>query len=216
MQSWAVFDIDGTLLPGESLERRFLRLLKEKGILRPHHYLPFLLELLIKLPQFIQPGYFKSNKRYYRGLPAAPILALAESCVREEAIPTISKKGLEYIEHFKKEGVNILLLSGSPEFLVKPLAEMLVVPHYIGCRLEVKDHRFTGKLSGAHPFGTRKTDILRDFQKKNPINFKESIVFANHHSDYDHMKLFGRAVAVNPTPRLHSLAKKINWPVEWW
>ena len=42
MTRWAVFDIDGTLFPGGSLERRFLRRMLAEGMLPPQNIARFL------------------------------------------------------------------------------------------------------------------------------------------------------------------------------
>ncbi len=65
-----------------------------------------------------------------------------------------------------------------------------------------------------HPYGERKTIILKALAQKLSIDFTQSIVFANHHSDYHHMLLFGEAVAVNPTARLKKFAQKHHWKID--
>ena len=46
--------------------------------------------------------------------------------------------------------------------------------------------------------GKRKSAILTDIRRQFGIDFPQSVVFANHHSDAHNMMLFGRAVAVDP------------------
>ena len=88
--------------------------------------------------------------------------------------------------------------------------------YFISSELEIEDHLFTGHLKTSHPYGQRKVQILQGLQTKLDIDFQNSIVFANHHSDVPHMLLFGEAVAVNPTSRLIKFAEKNHWEIERW
>jgi phosphoserine phosphatase len=67
-----------------------------------------------------------------------------------------------------------------------------------------------------HPYGSRKRDVLCAVADTLAIEFAESVVFANHHSDIPHMELFGHSIAVNPTARLRAIAKRRGWDVRRW
>jgi phosphoserine phosphatase len=73
-----------------------------------------------------------------------------------------------------------------------------------------------GYVAGPHPFGRRKSAILQEAGQELEIDFSQSVVFANHHSDVHHMRLFGKAVAVNPTGKLKRLATASGWEIATW
>src|SRR5215475_4623516 len=65
----AFFDLDGTLLPEPSLERRFFRLLRYRRRIGPRQYLGWLLESL-RLAPGGPSAVARQNKMYLRGVRA--------------------------------------------------------------------------------------------------------------------------------------------------
>ena len=57
-------------------------------------------------------------------------------------------------------------MSGSPDFLLNPLTSTFKQDYLICSELEVKCNFYTGELRGLHPYGKRKTSLLKKVQKK--------------------------------------------------
>jgi HAD superfamily hydrolase (TIGR01490 family) len=216
MAAWAVFDIDGTLLPKISMEREFLKYLFGK------HLLPLTNACYYAykgFTGFLALGWeeaIKTNKAYLRGLQVDRVEEYADACFRERIAPAVVRTGKQKVESLRHEGYMILLISGAPAFMVRRLRPALDPDRVIAAELEIIDNHFTGNIVGPHPFGRRKTAILKAVQKELNIEFSKSVVFANHHSDIDHMKLFARAVAVNPDRKLREFAVKTGWETASW
>jgi HAD superfamily phosphoserine phosphatase-like hydrolase len=158
----------------------------------------------------------KMNKSYLTGLRVSDVGEYADLCFRERIAPGVSSEAVLKVEALKESGYRILIISGAPSFLMQHL-EPVVRPDFTICtELEVKDGRYTGDVVGAHPFGKRKRRILEEARESLDIDFTESIVFANHHSDAHHMELFGHAVAVNSTRKLRRLAIESGWEITTW
>ncbi len=216
MQPWAVFDVDGTLFPPSSMEKSFIEHMLHHGAMPGGNIFYY---LLVGGIQALQKNYvdgFKNNKHYLTGLPAPVITREAKKFVEKRIIPKLSPAGLKCIKDFRAAGYKILVMSGSPDFLTFPLSSFLQPDYTIAAILEIKNRCFTGKLSNIHPYGERKTQLLHELQNRLQIDYPKSIVFANHHADFHHMKLFDRAVVVNPTTKLRDLAEVQHWPVEIW
>ena len=112
-----------------------------------------------------------------------------------------------------------MMMSGSLDVLVENIREVCSPDYLICTELEIapgNSGRFTGRVVGLHPYGSRKKQILSNLQDKLEIDFGRSVVFANHHSDVHHMELFGEAVAVNPSPELKKIAQKRGWRIKLW
>jgi len=216
MNNWAVFDIDGTLLPGTSLERLFLSKAFREGILTARQVAYFALEWLITVPQTGCLKALKQNKAFFRNLPAEKVKAFGKLCFEEEILPGFSRQGLERVRACRETGYRILLMSGAPLFLVKNLEEVLHPDYMVAARLEIQAGRFTGRLEQPHPYGLEKRRYLLNLEKTLPIDFANSVVYANHSSDIYHMHLFGKAVAVNPGWKLRRYARKQGWDIEYW
>jgi putative phosphoserine phosphatase/1-acylglycerol-3-phosphate O-acyltransferase len=216
MSRWAVFDVDGTLLPGTSMEKMFIQYLRKEGKLPLKNVLCYFFNI-VRL--WIGHGWgdaLKNNKYYLTGFDANETQKSSREFLQEQIIPRLSAEGLRLLEKLRSDGYKILVMSGSPEFLTLPLSKKLNADEVVTTKLELKDGRFTGRVEGLHPYGERKKIILEDLGSSLPLNFKNSIVFANHHSDVDHMLLFGTPVAVNPTPGLRKIAQERGWKIEQW
>jgi len=216
MAHWAVFDVDGTLLPKSSMEQRFLIHLLKRGVIPNKNMLSyFFYGVFMALKGNWEDG-FKNNKRYLEGLAADEIKKLAEYFYQHSISPALSQTGLNTLEEYRQRGYKILIMSGSPDFLTEHFVAEIKSDHFIWTTMEAKDGKFTGNIIGPHPYGIRKKQIMEELQPQLEINFKESIVFANHHADVHHMEMFGKAVAVNPTSKLKLIAMERAWKMKIW
>jgi len=216
MARWAVFDVDGTLLPKSSMEQRFILHLVKRGVIPLNNIFSyFFYGIFSALKGNCEEG-FKNNKRYLKGLAIEEIETIAEYYYSHAISPALSQTGLNTVEEYRKEGFNILIMSGSPDFLTKHLISEIKPDHSVCTPMEIRDGKFTGGIVGLHPYGTRKKQILEKLQPQLDIEFENSIVFANHHADVHHMETFGKVVAVNPTSALKRIGKKRGWEIEIW
>jgi HAD superfamily phosphoserine phosphatase-like hydrolase len=216
MSRWAVFDVDGTLFPPSSMEKTFIGYMLRKGAIPAAAIFYYLLTGCIRTISTNYAEGFKNNKYYLKYLPVRPIQSAARKFVNHYIWPRISSAGKERLRLCRQQGYRILIMSGSPDFLTYPLAAYLQPDLTIAANLEIKENQYSGELSGLHPYGERKSILLKGLANKHAINFEESIVFANHHSDFHHMELFGKAIAVNPTKKFKKLAEKKGWKIEFW
>lgn len=216
MARWAVFDVDGTLLPQISMERKFLDYLMKNTLL------PFgsLIYYLFKgFTIAITHGWMeaiKGNKAYLKGLSVSAVDKYADVCFRQQIVTFLAPAGKQKAEILHQEGYKILIISGSPAFLASRLEPVYHPDLIVSTELEIKNGYYSGKISGLHPYGKRKRIILEKLREEFDIDFAKSIVFSDHHSDVHHMKLFGRAVAVNPTNKLQNVAQSQGWEIAIW
>ncbi len=216
MARWAVFDVDGTLLPEISMEREFLNYLIRKRLLRLKNLLNYLFKGLIFALALRWEEAVKSNKTYLKGLSVSIVDEYAAECFHKRIAPALTHNGKQKVEAFRLEGYKILIISGAPSFLASHLQPVYHPDHIVCTELEVKNGGYSGEISGLHPFGKRKQIILENIKNKLDIDFDNSVVFADHHADVYHMRLFGKAVAVNATHKLKKAAFKYGWEIEVW
>lgn len=216
MAKWAVFDVDGTLLPGISMEQLFIRYGRENRLIPPVNYFYFALTALKILLSGKISDMFKTNKALMTGLPADKVETAAAICFDEMVKPRLSAQGGEVVNTYRRDGYKILIMTGSPYFVAQHLIPIYQPDELIGFHLEIAGDVYTGKGIGLHPYAQRKTEVLLSLREKLDLRLEESSVFANHHTDVYHMELFGEAVAVNPTPKLQKIAEKRKWKIETW
>lgn len=226
-----VFDIDGTVLPGTSCERLFMRYLIKRKIVRLPQLINFCRQAIALLPQGL-PFTTKANKGYLRHFDAARIATIGEEFFISDVISGISLKGVERIKEHQEAGERVMLFSGMPDFLLRNFSEYLHVPEHYGSIMEIRNARFTGRTLGPFPLAAGKVKAL---EKIIAGNYSEAALAsnatANSHNDPnvdwsritfygDHwldrflMQKVGNPVVVNPKEKLRALAIQNSWPVE--
>ncbi len=215
MARWAVFDVDGTLLPHTSTEQLFIKELFTRQVFTPAQWLTFLL-LALNGFRYGLGSALRANKGYYRGMPVGTARQFAGWFFRHHLKARLSPIGLAEVSRRQQQGYRIFILSGAPQFLIEPLAAHLQADYVLGSRLEHHNGRFTGRLAAPHPYALHKRDYLKALAPELDLDFQQSAVYANHHTDALHMELFHEVVAVNPTPRLAQIAGEHHWPVVHW
>ncbi len=213
---WAVFDVDGTILPDTSMERLLIREMLLNGLIPVRSFFVF---SCIALKSVCRRGgvrEFLRNKAYFQGLPEKPMVRFSRRLVDDKIVPRIPGEVRGEMDRLREKGYRILLMSGAPEFLLGPLAERLGADAAMGTVYEVEAGRFAGGPCGDHLYGSAKTRILNRCREELEMDFSRSAVYANDSSDAEHMRMFGTAVAVNPRKGLRRTAREEGWKVVRW
>ncbi|HTB92078.1 MAG TPA: HAD-IB family phosphatase [Candidatus Sulfotelmatobacter sp.] len=214
----AFFDIDGTLVPEPSLERRLFRELKRTGAIPWVNYLHWGAEAARLLPRGLTAT-AHGNKRYLRGLRAEQILKAAEPIAFFE-------EGVARVEWHARRGDVIVLVSG----MVKPLARMVAMA--LECELEARglDREvlvsatrleesggiFTGSVLGEANYGEAKRRAMEVVARAMQINLRESHAYGNTLLDRAMLGAVGHAHAVNPGKELAATANLRDWAIWHW
>jgi len=211
----AVLDLDHTLVPRTSLERMFVQYLWDRGGLGFRDVLRSIRSFLIE-----SHGSFsvrlKTNKSYLAGRPARAMEQLAGAFVADRVRPAVSPKALSAVESHRRQGHRLVLLTGCPEFLVRPLAEALGIDSVIGSRLEEKDGRWTGRLVPPHPYGEAKRGLLENWAEIEDVRLDQSHAYADSPADRAVLEAVGYPHVVNPGRFMRRLAADRGWPVLDW
>lgn len=203
----AAFDIDGTILAGSTAERLFVRHLierRELGLIESINYARRFLAMSCR--DWLKAT--KGNKYYLKGKETRRIEDMAGTAFQNAIVPRISEGVLRAIEEHRRSGLEIVLLSGTLDVIIRCFQEHLGVHHAHGSKLAVSDGRYTGDISGIYPYGAAKAEMVRTFYGDDPYDLSLSYAYANHKTDFDFLSLFGHPMIVNPSPRLADRAKR--------
>lgn len=213
----AFFDLDGTLLPLPSLERRFWRTLRYRNKIGFGNYLAWLREAARLLPHGLS-HLANSNKAYLRGISASEVDALHISPFFPEAVRQIAWHA--------ERGHHLVIVSGTLEPLalgaVRVLAEQMAsqsVPVSVDIRatkLELAAGSWTGRIVGDAMFGEAKARAIRKFCVSRGIQLAESFAYGDSAKDRWMLESVGRPIAVNPSDDLARIARRNGWPILCW
>jgi HAD superfamily hydrolase (TIGR01490 family) len=210
----AVFDVDRTLVPVTTTERIFIRYLFRKRVIGLRVAARTLLFLLKSLRHATPFEAIRRQRAYLQGQSYDKMERLARHCFEHDIKPKLSEAGLTAIREHKAQGHNIVLLSGSLDFLLRPLKEYVGADHLIAARMEVIDGTLTGKIVGNYPFGSYKASLIQHFAEEHGLDFSQSYAYADHHTDHELLRLFGTPVVINPKPKMQALARREGWTVK--
>jgi HAD superfamily hydrolase (TIGR01490 family) len=207
----AFFDLDHTLVVGDSLERVFLRRLVLEGELGPREICRYLAHFL-REPAF-RGGFLRRNKHYLAGKPLSRIREVAAAAA-EEALGKLSPRGRECMVGHRRAGRLVALVTGSLDILVEPLSRALPVDVVIASALATEDSRFTGRMLGLYPRGENKRALVRQLAQQMGIDLSGSYAYGDDWHDLPMLEAVGHPVAVHPCRSLRRVALKRGWPIE--
>jgi HAD superfamily hydrolase (TIGR01490 family) len=208
----AIFDVDGTLIASATLERIFIRFLRRRGELSWREIL-YWIGAAAKAVVTGRPR-LKAIKAYLRGKDSAHLRRLARECVESEIEPRLSPEAVNRLRWHQSAGHIVILLSGTLDLLLEPLAERLSVHARVGSELEIEDGRFTGRIAGAHPFGATKGKCLTTINRANRFDLRRSFAYADSFADRHLLAMVGHPVATNADVALRKIAESRGWMIE--
>ncbi|RMH32806.1 MAG: HAD-IB family hydrolase [Nitrospirae bacterium] len=211
----AFFDVDNTLVPGFSMEIWFVRHLVRLGVIGVRELSRSFWFLLQRIPP-LSLAPLRSHKLYLFGQDPDVIESIARTFVLAHARHKISARAEAQLERHRRAGHRIALISGSPEFLVKPLAELLNVSLVYAARLETNDRGYTGRVFAPLPYGHGKRLLVERLAKRYRLDLTRSYAYGDSPGDLQALQAVGYPHVVNPIRGMARIARKRGWPITQW
>ena len=211
----ALFDVDNTLLPGQASEVRFFRYLWKRGLVGWREVRDSIGWVLQNAPPVsLHP--LRERKLYLAGKPAAEVRALAEEFCRADLFPRVSRQGLSRMDEHRRAGHHIVMVTGSLDFLIAPLAALLEVPTLLAASLEQQQHRFTGHVCAPLPYGPGKRELIAQLTRDSGIDLAHSFAYGDSPGDVELLGMVGHPLVVNPICGMGRIAQRNGWPTTTW
>ena len=214
----AFFDLDGTLIPEPTLERRFFESLRRSGAIGYSNYLRWLAESLFLLPSGMV-AMRDANKRYLTGINADLALDHVDSVVFFE-------EGIARVAWHARQDHDIVFVTGTLEPLAQLAARAMeceleargltIRLEVVATRLQESRGNWTGWLAGEALYGSAKAGAVARLAKEKAWNLSQCHAYGNSPLDRDLLYAVGRRHAVNPGRQLAAIANKRDWPVWHW
>lgn len=225
----AFFDLDGTLLPEPSLERRLLQFLYWRREWTPWKLTRWVARYLkaCALPSGIPRERrwmlaTHGNKTYWKNVRVESAREFRERVPRIEFFA----EGIRRMHWHASQGHKIFLVSGTLEVLAECAAAGLreslrrdALPDVLGvCATKLAESagRWTGEILGEAMWGAAKIRATECLAREHGIDLSRSFAYANSTSDRGMLAKVGHPTAVNPTRGLLRTAEAAGWPVVLW
>ena len=205
----ALFDLDGTLLPGTSAEREFIRFALKTGKQTSPEAIRAFLSWFVRIPT----RGIQSNKTYFGGVEMNLLAETAETCCQQHLTRRIPDQAKRLIAAHRTAEDCLGIVSGSPQLLIAPLKDLLDLDFVVGTKLACEQGRLTGDLDGPRVSGSEKVRQSEEVAHTCEFDLRESTAYGNAFDDRFLLAAVARPVAVNPDGRLARLARKKGWPI---
>ena len=215
-QNLALFDLDNTLLAGDSDYNWSLFLISE-GLLdaKTHHdcneqfyqdYKNGCLDIVAFLKFQLQP-LSQHPKKFLDELH----LKYMDKVIR--LMMTVKAQNL--VDKHKAAGDLCVVITATNSFVTKPIATAYGIEHLIGSDPEMVNGEYTGSVAGVPSFQQGKVTRINQWlaeRGKKLEDFEISYFYSDSHNDLPLMKLVTNPVAVDADEILTAYAQEQAWP----
>lgn len=148
-----------------------------------------------------------------KGWDRAEIEALVTETVDEVVTPLVYAEALAVMEDHRGAGRRVVVISASPEEIVRPLCRHLGIDDVIATRSAVDEEgRYTGALE-LYAYGPGKAEAMRAMADEQGIDLESSYAYSDSITDLPMLEAVGHPVAVNPDAELRAIALERGWPI---
>ncbi len=216
-QQLALFDLDNTLLAGDS-DYAWGLFLIEQGLLDAESH-------QAKNDQFYQDykngcldiyAFLQFQLKPLSDHPKTLLDELHLKYMEQVIKPMMTEKAQALVNQHKANGDLCMIITATNSFVTKPIATAYGIEHLIGTDPEIVDGQFTGKVSGVPSFQSGKVTRLNDWlaaRGKRLRDFETSYFYSDSHNDLPLMQQVTDPVAVDADDKLTAHAKANDWPI---
>lgn len=212
--SLAIFDLDNTLLGGDSdhawgdfLVRRGIvdaELYRTSNDLFYRQYQDGSLDIQAYLAFALQP---------LTRFDAAELDALHADFMQTTILPLHLPKAEALLAEHRARGDRLLIITATNAFITRPIARWLGVDDILATEPEQRGGRYTGKITGTPCFREGKVTRLHEWLVENPFDLADASFYSDSQNDLPLLELVGRPVAVDPDDTLQAVAAERGWSV---
>ena len=214
--SLALFDMDGTIIDGDTNDISFNQYLAQglidKSVIDKLNYFEDLFyKGVLDINEFVRFAVtprlnFTKEKREL----------VLDNIVKNNIYPKVRLDALKQIKFHKDRGDTVVIVTSTMDYLVEVVARYLKVKYYLGAPMEQQDGRLTGKQAGIVPFQQDKITCVKEFAMRHHLSLEGMYGYGDSVNDIPMLSICEHKFAVNPNQKLleHEFIKEctvLNW-----
>jgi HAD superfamily hydrolase (TIGR01490 family) len=146
-------------------------------------------------------------------LPWPLLQELRERFMRERGQAQVLPKARELVELHRSEGDRTAIVTATNRFVTEPFAAIFGVDRLLATPLEMKEGRPTGRPEGTPCFREGKIEHVQAWLDSFSGSLSDCVFYSDSHNDLPLLHKVGRAVAVDPDPKLRTEALLRGWDI---
>ena len=214
----ALFDLDGTLIAGDS-DHAFGEFMVAQGWVdgQLHRQRNDAFYRQYQAGTLDIAEYIDFTTSAWRGRPLAEQHSLIQRFMAEVMAPQLLAPAHALLQAHRDAGDLIAIVTATNEFITRPIADALGVPHLLAVQLERDAQgRATGRIHGVPSF--REGKIVRVQQWLAGMGlalsgFERSVFYSDSTNDLPLLDIVSEPVATNPSPALGAIASDRGWRI---
>jgi HAD superfamily hydrolase (TIGR01490 family) len=214
MQPLAIFDLDNTLLNGDS-DHAWGEFLCSKGVVDAEEYR--------KANDYFYEQYKSGSMNIFEFLEFAlrPLAANSNETLaqwhaefmQDVIEPMMLPKAAQLLRKHREAGERLMIITATNRFVTGPIAEQLGVDTIIATDPEMVNGKYTGKVAGTPCFQAGKVERLNTWLAENGATLAGSSFYSDSINDLPLLEKVDHPVAVNPDEKLTTVATQRGWPI---
>lgn len=213
----ALFDLDNTLLAGDSDFQWAQFLIEQRALDRELHEarnLEFYEQYkagTLDIHEFLD-FQLKPLARHSR----SQLDAWHQEFMTTKILPLIAPGARKLIERHQLDGDLCIIITATNSFVTAPIAHTLGIEHLIATEPEQIDGEFTGQVSGVPCFREGKITRLEEWLNQHNLtwlSFLQSWFYSDSLNDLPLLGKVTHPVAVDPDATLRNHADEHGWPI---
>jgi HAD superfamily hydrolase (TIGR01490 family) len=215
-QNLALFDLDNTLLAGDSDYNWSLFLISE-GLLdaKTHHECNEQFYADYKVGQLNILEFLKFQLKPLSEHPKAFLDELHKKYMQKVIRPMMTEKAQNLVDKHKAAGDLCIVITATNSFVTKPIATAYGIELLIGSDPEMVNGEYTGGVTGVPTYKEGKVIRLNQWLEergKKLEDFEKSYFYSDSLNDLALLELVTNPVAVDADTTLSKIAQEKGWP----
>ncbi|MCK5725992.1 MAG: HAD family hydrolase [Thiotrichaceae bacterium] len=214
MTTLALFDLDNTLLSGDS-DYEWGEYLVKKGLVDKKAYAEanqyFLEQYQEGTLDIIEFTRFAFTPLAENSLD--DLLQWRADYLEDSIKPLITEKALDLVEKHKQQGDTLVVITATNSFITRPIVDLFGIEHLIATEIKQIDNRFVAEIDGTPCFQEGKVTRLNQWLQQQSATLQGSYFYSDSHNDLPLLEQVDHAIAVDPDEKLEKIALKNHWSI---
>ena len=210
----AIFDLDNTLLAGDS-DYLWGRYLCEIGVVDAQAYETANQRFYddYREGQLDIDAFLRFALRPLRENRLDSLLRWRAEFIERSIAPIVSAAARDLVDRHRAAGDTLLIVTATNAFVTAPIARLFGIEHLIATEPELRDGRYTGEVAGTPAFREGKVARLEHWLSSRAETLRGSAFYSDSINDLPLLERVDFPTAVDPDPRLAAVARARGWPV---